>query len=919
MRNTLFILALLALFTSSCTKDFEGKIITNFDYTTVSSYAQRGHLQDTLNVNFEVQPIHTVTSVNYYFKYEILKGEGHFIDYENNVLDTDIEVDLPKIELKKYLKFNYRFVPKSLGEIQAKVYLSDNFGRELVELIDYTTEHAEFNANVISLKNTIEVGTETNISLEVLNTDEDLNYTVSYRYGENSIGTGEVKLSNTNILANDPKEITAIEKKIYNFSSQEIGLKELIFTFKDSNGFSFEKTVLIDVVNSPFTVNVEAENLVLEQGQETAVYLNLEGFKSDVTYTLTETFGESSTSNKGVLKLNGSPVAFGKSNTIKNGTYAYTFSSEEVGTNEIIFSVSDEYGQIITDTVTINITNANFQFSGSSENQSVFVNQANTINFNLFDNLNTLSSYNIIYTQITGNGAIYGLSANTPQSVQKGNFSFEFTPLEKGRHTLEFTVTDRYGNSSEPVLINITAIDLDLDFKVTATAEVLTKEQSTVTVNLLEQGNYEGVTYELSYTSNNSDIVLYDAINNSPVNQSSYFKINTGTTNFYAVSNVEGNFELEFTLRDSNGQIITDNTRIAVIENKYSFNAVSTQTTELLGIGVPVYLRLNEFPVVNDTYTVYFESNENGYFDWNGQKITRGQSFEVQSGEMLFTFYGEEYKSYTIDFFVSANTSGAEDKTDDVQIEFKKEEFELNSFFDDSHIQKKQYDEIYYTIEIESLFDLKDEYTISYHFTDSEDHGYMRAGTGTRYEPEELIKIDEEQKQIRLALQVTDSEDFTIVFTVSNKSGEVRTTSHTHDIYKLPVAWGKIEPDSRDQGGIKGNEYNTKFVITEPFDNKYCEAFNGSNMNQIKLNWFDKNGNEHTRFFDFPDDFGRIDRGEQYGEFNDPKRYYYYTYLEAKWYEQKGSRIHHSSESDFFVTVIDSEGISSNEYNGTQN
>ena len=98
----------------------------------------------------------------------------------------------------------------------------------------------------------------------------------------------------------------------------------------------------------------------------------------------------------------------------------------------------------------------------------------------------------------------------------------------------------------------MTANQLELDFSASANSnEVLVGQRGTISLSLIEKGDYDGVDYELSYFITGGAAALFNG--NSSMPPSQFFTVNPGSFSYDFIGEQAGTYVINFLLRDSNG------------------------------------------------------------------------------------------------------------------------------------------------------------------------------------------------------------------------------------------------------------------------------------------------------------------------------------------------------------------------------
>ena len=201
-----------------------------------------------------------------------------------------------------------------------------------------------------------------------------------------------------------------------------------------------------------------------------------------------------------------------------------------------------------------------------------------------------------------------------------------YTPETLGPHRISFLVTDNYGQEVGPVEIDLEAKQLELEFNASANSnEVLVGQRGTISLSLIEKGDYSDVAYELNYFISGGEAQLYNG--NSPIVPSQYFTVRPGSFAYDFIAQEAGTYEITFLLRDSNGQILEEKVTVVVGNNDFTVSMTPSKATEFSNIPVGIIVDIDEVPEgANDSYTAFFSSSQNGAMSVNGVTYGPGKS-----------------------------------------------------------------------------------------------------------------------------------------------------------------------------------------------------------------------------------------------------------------------------------------------------
>ncbi|PIB37675.1 TraQ conjugal transfer family protein [Maribacter sp. 4G9] len=646
--------SLCMIFIIACSKDFEGIVQDSFDFTFHGTNEENGFVFEAVRTDFSLEPERMVSTVSYFMKYNILDGKGYYLGTENDTIRENDTIPVKDFDL------SYRYMPIDTGMHKVKVLAWDSNRLQKELELAYNVKYASFSFLlgkgtgdfIINSRNPVNVTLLRDKNTVAPDGDSTEEFEITYQLED---GSGKLHLDDVTYDAGTPFKLPKGVTE-FGYLPETLGEHKLTMIAKAPDGASLMNELLLTVGNVNFTFRATAASSQVELDTNLAINIDLqtqEG-ESEVTYDISHSFSSDSQGAGTVRDQNGGVMDPGTFRGIDPGNYNYTFEDDELGQRKIYFDIRDSNGQRKRDSVEIEIANIPFTFSGNSESNQVFVNQRTQLNFNIKSNGNTSNiDYFLTYDLEEGNGRVTGVNGNTIRNntdypVDLGNFPLFYTPETLGPHRINFLVTDNYGQAVGPVEIDLDANPLELEFNASANSnEVLVGQRGTISLSLIEQGDYDGVSYELNYFISGGDAQLYNG--NSPIIPSQYFSVSPGSFAYDFVGHQAGTYEITFLLRDSNGQILEDKVTVVVGNNDFTVNMTPSKATEFSNIPVGMIVDIDEVPDgANDSYTAFFSSSQNGSMSINGITYGPGEQFPLGAGVNNISYTGSEPGQHNI-------------------------------------------------------------------------------------------------------------------------------------------------------------------------------------------------------------------------------------------------------------------------------
>lgn len=632
----------------ACSKDFDKIVQDSFEFSFESDNETDIFIFEPSKTDFSLEPERIVTSVAYFMKYKVENGKGYYLNSENDTIKENDTIAVTDFNMS----FNYMAIDTGAHRVKVLAWDSNTLEKEIE--LSYNTKFASFSFLLGKGTDDFIINTENPVNATLLRDKVTSNpesgnsegFEVSYQLQD---GTGTLYLDGKGYEAGTPftlpKGVTE-----FGYKPETLGEHKLTMTATAPDGATLTNELILNVTNLAFIFRATASAAQVELNTNLAVNIDLQtqDGQSDITYEISHAFAPGSQGAGTVRDQNGGVMNPGTPRPIETGNYNFTFQDDALGQRKIYFDVQDSNGQTKRDSVAIEVANIPFTFSGNSQSNQVFVNQRTQFNFNIKSTGNTSNiDYNLSFDGVEGNGKVTGINGNTIQNntdqpVDLGNFSLFYTPETLGSHTISFIVTDNFGQEVGPVVIDLTARQLELDFSASANSnEVLVGQRGTISLSLIEKGDFDGVDYELSYFITGGAAALFNG--NSSMPPSQFFTINPGSFSYDFSAEQAGTYVINFLLRDSNGQTLEEKVTVVVGNNDFTLSMTPSKATEFSNLPVNIVINIDEIPEgANDTYQAFYSSSLNGSMTVNGASYGPGETFALSAGISNMTYTGSE-------------------------------------------------------------------------------------------------------------------------------------------------------------------------------------------------------------------------------------------------------------------------------------
>ncbi|WP_026810548.1 TraQ conjugal transfer family protein [Arenibacter latericius] len=822
--------------------------------------------------------------------YQIQNGTGKlYID--DQAFDAGTPFFLPKgiTEL--------RYLPETLGEHKLSLTATAPDGATKTEELLFTVVNLDFTINTTAASTVVELDTNLAIAVDLNTQDEEskVNYEITHSFSATSEGAGTVRDQNGGVM--EPGQYRAIIPGSYNytFTSKELGNRMIYFSVRDSNAQTKRDSVAIEVANIPFsfTGNSGSNSVFINERTQLNFNLKSNGNTEIIQYSLSHQLLEG---NGRVEKGDGTLLQNSKEYEVEIGDFSLFYYPESLGSHQIAFMVTDNYGQEVGPVVIDLETKQNdFTLTITPSKTSEFVNTPiNTI----IDVDEIPEGTNDMYEAFYSSGKNSSLQVNGTtyepgEKFQLGpnNNNVVYIGAEPGQHNLVISVE----SGANVTHTASTVIDYkQIDFLFTAgsqKSDISVGETTSLNFNISE--NVGTSNYKMRYSLNGNALIKDE--NGIQVSAGNIYEVPKGNFNWSLEGTDESNVELVFYVQNDTGLEKSAAITVAVTPKDYNFSANATQSKTYTETPVPVNFNISEIGIGGDSYTMYFSSgNNNGTFEYNGNTYSAGESFSVPTGSFQGMYTGLTEDTHQVAFTV--RSSSQVEKTANVSIEIEKYE----EFFDLTVSQSTQdkFEDQPFLINVVTNAPAGHDSEVTYEMTfqfSGMNGGYINH-RGIIYKEGEVIPLEYGSVAMQFYPEIDDS--FTINFRVENSTGISQTTSESIEMLKKPTVAVKGEKHNISCGGLNGCDYVIRIYTC--FAANCSEAYNGATLQQVEVRVYNRKDKRwDTMLFNYNDAKGS--GVERYFELEE---------------EPKESKLRYLDQ-DYEIRVQDSNGQWSDVIRGT--
>jgi hypothetical protein len=729
------------------------------------------------------------------------------------------------------------YLPESLGEHKLIVNAKAPDGATLTQELFLNVLNLDFTINATASTSQVELDTNLAIAIDLKTQDEasEVEYEISHSFSSTSEGAGTVRDQNGGVM--EPGQYRTIIPNSYNytFTSTELGKRKIYFDIRDSNGQIKQDSIEIEVASIPFTFsgNSESNSVFLEERTQFNFNIKSNGNTENISYMISYEILEG---NGGISGIDGITLQNSTAYPVQLGNFSLFYTPESLGSHQISFVVTDNYGQEVGPMLIDLETKQNdFTATITPSKTSEFAN----IPVNMIIDIDEIpegsnDTYEAFYSSgknssLRVNGTEYGPGEKF--QLSPNNNSVEYSGTEAGQHDIVLSV-ESSANVTHTANTSINYNQVDFLFTGgTQKSDISVGEITSLNFNISESTGSSD--YTMRYSLNGNGLLKNE--NGIEVSSGNIYDVPKGNFNWSLEGTDESNIDLTFYVRNDTGleKIVTIS--INVSPKNYNFTANAVLSEAFTGDIVDINFNISELGIGGDTYDMYFSSgNSNGSFEYQGNTYAAGESFNVPIGSFQGKYIGISDSDHAIAFTVRSS-SGVE-KTANVTIQFitYEEPFDFNV----SQSSEDKYDgqpfSLSTVISASAGHEIEVDYTMTFSFTGAS-AGYI-VYNGRTYREGQIVPLQYGSTPMRFYPEI--DENFTINFRAENTTGISRTLSEAVVMFKKPTVAAKGEKRNVSCGGLNGCDY--QIWISTCFNTNCSEAYNGATLQQVEIRIYNR-------------------------------------------------------------------------------
>jgi len=562
----------------------------------------------------------------------------------------------------------FEYIPSTLGEhvITLIATAPDSAVRERQIIVP--VQNVQFFLLASTPSDKVSIGEDINVSLSLQSSDdsEEIEYNLSFFYATDSEGIGT--LVNENGEPQTPGQSRPFTPGNYNykFNSNVLGVKKLYFDISDSNNQVKRDSILIDVTSIPYTFSGQAvgSSTGINQPIEITLSLSTNATEdSNVNYSISF----SQEDGNGELKdLEDLIIPSNTAYQVSPGVFKLIYTPFVLGEHRLLFQATDTYGQSVGSEISLMATNAQLNFTTAATNSEMIVGGTNTISVNLGEQGNASNlTYEMSYFVTGGTGTLQETGSPVASSTffvtTPGSRTFSFLPDLPGSYTITFTLRDSNGQILE-ALTSFVVSNTNFQFSATeANGEIGLGQNNNINFNIVPGTTNNGTSYTMTYTSTSNGTLSIGGISYGPgqtitVEEGSFIGIYNPTRT--------GNYQLDFTVVDSNGVVRTDSAIFNVSNSDFVVSAAATPSQIFASETSNINIDINQ--VVSNPSAAYelsySVSGGTGTLLGSGGNVQAGIFSAISVGSTSWTYNPSTEGAHAITILVRDNSGVVKEK-----------------------------------------------------------------------------------------------------------------------------------------------------------------------------------------------------------------------------------------------------------------
>lgn len=655
----LFVLALVA-FITSCEKEIDIK--TSFPFTIESNFKESVIINTKNEVSFNLTPEQIVTSNVYTMSYRVLTGQGSFYLEDGTLLLEN------EITLLNGLSIKPLFSSQTIGDTQIEITFSDQQGEEETEIINLITIDNPFSVELNTVSTIATINESKDFSLILINTGEDKSTTYKASLFI-SQGTGTIELldSDGNLVeVLDQNKTFDITPGTHNYSItlNNAGVNILEVNITDSNGQESNDAIefAVDVINFNFTGEPTSNTAAL--GNEVEINFNLnetDGGNADyqMRYILSE--GDAD------IYIGANEILAGTNVDVNLGAFTWDFRPTEIGDITLKFVVSNNTGVEKEIDVIINVEDRSFDFSATRTLASLPLGESVNINYIISETGGSeQDNYTMTYTS-TSNGTIVingeefqpGTTINLPTL----NFVATYTGNSFGEHVITSVITSLSNNITVEKDVEIEYLASEFTLDVNSLDELTVNE--TIDVEFILNETVGESTFDIEYSitgveqefRNSSNIIL---------EKNREYDVESNTFRWSLKAIRAGSVTITYTVKNQFDFIETQEITYTINPIQFDFSTSVVGSGHLTESAIQFNFNMNADSSL--TYRLKFESNGDGFVNYNGRSFNENVYFDVPFNNFNVNYFSVKGGVNVINWTILASNGITKTETTNVSV-----------------------------------------------------------------------------------------------------------------------------------------------------------------------------------------------------------------------------------------------------------
>ncbi len=598
---------------------------------------------------------------NYTLSFTVEGGTGKFI-----IDGEEFEPGQKASTQEGTMEFEY--IPSTLGEHIITLIATAPDGAVRERQIIVPVENVQFFILASTPSDKVSIGEEINVSLSLQSSDdsEEIEYNLAYFYATDSEGIGTLVNENGEPQTAGQSRPFTPGNYNYKFNSNVLGVKKLYFDISDSNNQVKRDSILVEVTSIPYTFSGQAvgSSTGINQPIELTLSLSTNATEdSNVDYSISF----SQEDGNGELKdLESLIIPSNTAYEVSPGVFKLIYTPFTLGEHRLLFQATDTYGQSVSSEISLMATNAQLNFTAAATNSEMIVGGTNTISVNLGEQGNASNlTYEMSYFVTGGTGTLQEGSSPVASSTflvtTPGSRTFSFLPDLPGNYTLTFTLRDSNGQTLE-ALTSFVVTNTNFQFSATeANGEIGLGQNNNINFNIVPGTTNNGTSYTMTYTSTSNGTL---SIGSVPYGPGQTITVQEGSSIGIYNPTRTGNYQLAFTLVDSNGVVRTDSAIFNVSNSDFVVSASATPSQIFASETSNVNIDINQ--VVSNpsaSYELsYSVSGGTGTLSGSGGTIQAGIFSAISVGSTSWTYNPSTEGAHAITIQIRDNSGVVKEK-----------------------------------------------------------------------------------------------------------------------------------------------------------------------------------------------------------------------------------------------------------------